>query len=196
MQGTVKWFSEEKGYGFIVSDSGEEHYFNVKSIKGASLPSNGDLVMFESKPGDKGPKAFNVSLISKSTTKDNGRSDDRINCPGCGKKIVPRMITYRGEAQKSICPFCAETVKEFSKCFIATAVYGDPCCSQVMALRCFRDDHLVTNILGQAFVGFYYKVSPPVAAWLPSQPWLSDKIRVLLDCIVSRIGKKSGDSPR
>ncbi|MGL6400073.1 cold shock domain-containing protein [Aeromonas veronii] len=39
MQGTVKWFSSEKGYGFITSEAGEDHYFNVQSINGASLPS-------------------------------------------------------------------------------------------------------------------------------------------------------------
>lgn len=101
MQGTVKWFSQEKGYGFITSERGEDHYFNVQSILGANLPSNGDKVSFEAKPGKKGPRAFNVAIIEKAAPSKNQRSDDRINCPSCDKKIVPRMITYRGKPEKS-----------------------------------------------------------------------------------------------
>lgn len=113
MLGTVKWFSQEKGFGFITSESGEDHYFNVQAIQGANLPSNGDQVSFDSKPGNKGPRAFNVSIISKATKVSSRPNDDRISCPSCGKKIVPRMITNRGEPQKSVCPYCAATVKTF-----------------------------------------------------------------------------------
>jgi len=41
-------------------------------------------------------------------------------------------------------------------CFVATAVYGDPDCRQVRALRCFRDRVLVRSVWGRAFVAFYY----------------------------------------
>ena len=187
MQGRVKWFSEEKGYGFIVADSGEDHYFNVQSINGVNLPSNGDVVTFDSKPGEKGPSAQNVSITSKAPSKTPNRSDDRVNCPCCGKKIVPRMITYRGNPQKSVCPFCAATVKEFSNCFIATAVYGDPNCDQVLALRRYRDKNLETNPIGQAFVKTYYKLSPPIANWLVGKPTLSKIIRSGLDKFVKHL---------
>ena len=113
MQGTVKWFSSEKGYGFITSVSGEDHYFNVQSINGASLPSNGDIVQFESKSGNKGLRAFNVTITAKAQVQNSRSTDDRINCPSCGKKIVPRMITYRGNPEKSVCPYCAATIKTF-----------------------------------------------------------------------------------
>lgn len=190
MQGKVKWFSEEKGYGFITSDSGEDCYFNVQSIHGASLPSNGDFVSFEVKPGDKGPKAFNVKITSKAQTKDVGRTDDRIACTGCGKKIVPRMITYRGNPDKSVCPYCATVIKEFSKCFIATAVFGDPYCPQVLVFRKYRDERLDTNFFGRLFVDTYYKLSPPIAAWLPRHPWMSSNIRHLLNHLARHISNK------
>lgn len=113
--------------------------------------------------------------------------DDRINCPECGKKIVPRMITYNGSPSKSVCPYCATTIKEFSKCFIATAVYGDGTCPEVMTLRRFRDETLLPNFLGEKFVSFYYKVSPPIAIWLKSKPNLSAIIRFILNYLVKII---------
>lgn len=190
LQGSVKWFSQEKGYGFITSERGEDHYFNVQSVQGANLPSNGDKVSFDSKPGNKGPRAFNVSIVSKATQASSRHNDDRINCPSCGKKIVPRMITYRGEPEKSVCPYCAATVKKFSSCFIATAVYGDPSCPEVRELRRFRDERLLPNPFGKAFVAFYYFLSPPVAGWLENKRKLSAILKSGLNIIVQHITSK------
>ena len=53
MRGVVKWFSAEKGYGFITDENGEDYYFNVQGIKGVALPSNGDSVSYGLKPGKK-----------------------------------------------------------------------------------------------------------------------------------------------
>ncbi|MGL6400072.1 CFI-box-CTERM domain-containing protein [Aeromonas veronii] len=110
-----------------------------------------------------------------------------MNCPSCDKKIVPRLITYRGSPEKSVCPYCAATVKTFSKCFIATAVYGDPSCYQVRELRKYRDETLLKSILGRAFVKTYYKVSPAIADWLITKPALSGKIRAVLNFAVKHI---------
>jgi cold shock CspA family protein len=110
MKGTVKWFSEEKGYGFIVGEDGVEHHFNVRSIVGATLPNNGALVEFTSEKGNKGPRAVNVE-IQQQTSKNN---DDRVECPNCKKRIVPRIITDRGSVSRSVCPFCGGTVKNFN----------------------------------------------------------------------------------
>lgn len=187
MQGTVKWFSSEKGYGFITSETGEDHYFNVQSINGASLPSNGDSVQFDSKPGNKGPRAINITITAKVSSQNTRPADDRINCPSCDKKIVPRLITYRGSPEKSVCPYCAATVKTFSKCFIATAVYGDPSCYQVRMLRKYRDETLLRNVLGRAFVKIYYKVSPAIADWIITKPALSGQIRAVLNFAVKHI---------
>jgi len=187
VQGTVKWFSSEKGYGFITSEAGEDHYFNVQSINGASLPSNGDSVQFESKAGNKGPRAINITITAKASSLNTRPADDRINCPSCDKKIVPRLITYRGSPEKSVCPYCAATVKTFSQCFIATAVYGDPSCYQVRELRKYRDNTLLKNVAGRTFVNIYYKVSPAIADWLITKPALSGKIRAVLNFAVKHI---------
>jgi len=193
MQGTVKWFSSEKGYGFITSDSGEDHYFNVQSINGASLPSNGDRVNFESKLGNKGPRAFQVTITEKTSIQSNARIDERINCPSCNRKIVPRINFYQGKPEKSYCPFCAAEVQDFtstSSCFIATAVYGTPNCYEVIELRNFRDTHLKTNLFGKLFINFYYMVSPPIANWLVRKPTLSKQVRGLLNILVNYITNK------
>ena len=110
MNGTVKWFSTEKGYGFITSDSGEDHYYRVTGVKGSDLPINGDRVAFESNYGEKGPVATGVCIVTKSANRSTSR-DDRIKCPECGKAIVPRIITDRGSLSHSVCPFCGTQIK-------------------------------------------------------------------------------------
>jgi len=186
--GTVKWFSKEKGYGFITNEDNEDFYFNIKSIIGAELPNNSDTVEFEAKKAKKGMRAIDIKIVKKA---ENNRQDDRINCPACGKKIVPRMITYRGEPEKSVCPYCGSTVKVFSKCFIATAVYNDASCYEVRALRDFRDSYLQTNFLGRVFVKGYYKVSPPIAKSIKNKPLLIKFVKRSLDILVFLITFKN-----
>jgi len=63
-QGTVKWFNEEKGYGFITPDEGGEDLFvHYSGIAGEGFRSleEGDRVSFEAVRGKKGMQAENVS---------------------------------------------------------------------------------------------------------------------------------------
>ena len=62
-------------------------------------------------------------------------------------------------------------------CFIATAAYGTPLTEQVEILREFRDGYLLTNPAGQAVVGFYYIVSPPIAEFITEHPVLKPVVR-------------------
>lgn len=64
-QGTVKWFKNEKGYGFIAQDGGNDvfvHYSVIQS-DGFKTLAEGDRVEFEVIEGEKGPKAQNVRKI-------------------------------------------------------------------------------------------------------------------------------------
>ena len=62
-------------------------------------------------------------------------------------------------------------------CFIATAAYGSYLAPEVLTLREFRDRHLLTNRPGQAFVAWYYRVSPPAAAFIAEHESLKDAVR-------------------
>lgn len=63
--GTVKWFNNSKGYGFISRDDGEDVFVHFKAIVGDGYKSldEGDQVQFEVERGPKGLQATNVSKI-------------------------------------------------------------------------------------------------------------------------------------
>ncbi|MDA8388990.1 MAG: cold-shock protein [Nitrospiraceae bacterium] len=61
-EGTVKWFNESKGFGFITSKDGRDYFVHYSSIKSNGFKTlvEGDAVTFEVESSPKGPKAVNV----------------------------------------------------------------------------------------------------------------------------------------
>ena len=64
-EGTVKWFSNEKGYGFIEREGGDDVFVHFSAIAGDGYKSltEGHRVEFEVVQGDKGAQASNVIAI-------------------------------------------------------------------------------------------------------------------------------------
>ncbi len=64
-QGTVKWFSNEKGYGFIEREGGEDVFvhFSAITMEGYKSLTEGQRVEFEVVQGPKGAQAANVSAV-------------------------------------------------------------------------------------------------------------------------------------
>ncbi|MDP6777232.1 MAG: cold-shock protein [Candidatus Latescibacteria bacterium] len=62
-EGTVKWFNDAKGYGFIEQENGEDVFVHFSAIVGEGFKSlaEGDAVEFEITQGPKGLQAANVS---------------------------------------------------------------------------------------------------------------------------------------
>jgi cold shock protein len=66
MKGTVKWFNDSKGFGFITPDDGSKDVFvhhTAIGSEGFRSLSEGDRVEFETEQGTKGPQAKNVRKI-------------------------------------------------------------------------------------------------------------------------------------
>ncbi len=63
--GTIKWFNNTKGYGFIGQDGGEDVFVHYSAIEGDGYKSlqEGDQVEFELTQGQKGPQAEKVTKL-------------------------------------------------------------------------------------------------------------------------------------
>ncbi len=63
--GTVKWFNERKGYGFIEQEDGPDVFVHHSGINGNGFKTlrEGDRVTFDIEQGNKGPSAVNVTVV-------------------------------------------------------------------------------------------------------------------------------------
>lgn len=66
MRGTVKWFNDQKGYGFITREGGEDLFVHFREIQsqGFKTLTEGQTVEFEETQGQKGPQASNVRVVN------------------------------------------------------------------------------------------------------------------------------------
>lgn len=91
---------------------------------------------------------------------------------GAGEAVI--TVTYGGKQLSLLVKVVID------ECFIATASYGSKFEPNVVMLREFRNEYLLTNAAGQAFVDFYYEHSPAVAKVIAGNEVLKLIVRVLL----------------
>ena len=63
MQGTVKFFSEDRGFGFITREGEDDLFVHISNVAGGAALTEGQTVEFEVGPGRKGDQAVNVRAL-------------------------------------------------------------------------------------------------------------------------------------
>lgn len=105
--GQVKWFSEDRGYGYITNNENVDLYFGVKDIIGAELPENGDKVQFVEYIGKEGSLAAKeINIVEKKNP-----ALKQVKCNNCQRNVEPKPWYYGGSDYTVVnvdllCPFC------------------------------------------------------------------------------------------
>jgi CspA family cold shock protein len=60
MKGTIKWFNQRKGYGFIKGEDGKDIFVHRTDVPAGTLLNEGDSVEYEMEISEKKPKAINI----------------------------------------------------------------------------------------------------------------------------------------
>jgi hypothetical protein len=130
--------------------------------------------------------------------KPNGYNEDK--CPICNslltKESAGRWETFPEDIFYFKCTKCSyeycysRLYASISPCFIATAAYGSELDPQLDILRAFRDQILIPNPLGNAFVEFYYIVSPPIADLIRPHEKIRAFVRTILKPIITYAQRK------
>jgi len=89
-------------------------------------------------------------------------------------EIATRTVDADGNINATWVNHTAATI---SPCFIATAAYRTPLHEDINVLRDFRDEYLMPNSAGRAFVKIYYSTSPPIADVIRTNAGLRTAVR-------------------
>ncbi|MEA3430912.1 MAG: cold shock domain-containing protein [Nanoarchaeota archaeon] len=92
MEGKVKWYNRNKGYGFIEGDDGEEYFVHYTALKETGFIRENDRVAFEAAEGEKGKQAQNVTLLQKGSEIAAGEAP--------AEEAAPEEVTAEEPAQE------------------------------------------------------------------------------------------------
>ncbi len=116
-QDTVKYCVAHKAYGFIYDASTRSDvYFHFMDATGPERPREGDLVSYRRIDGPRGAHAEAVQVV---TSREAQRY---AKCARCGRHMVPRVLTFRGSVEGSVCPFCFAAYKSILPSWASIAV--------------------------------------------------------------------------
>lgn len=117
-------------------------------------------------------------------TKESGTLYDGTPITIDVAKTIKAITVKDGMLPSDVAEF-VYTIAVADNCFIATAAFGSKFDWPVALLRAFRDQYLLTNPAGRAFVDFYYHNSPPIAAFIAGSEPLKALVRVLLAPVIA-----------
>jgi YVTN family beta-propeller protein len=122
--------------------------------------------------------------ISLSATAQSGSTFVGWSGAGCGTNVTLNDSMTCTAIFNSDTPPPSQQQPPEDGCFIATAAYGSDMAREVQVLREFRGRWLMTNAPGRAFVGFYYRNSPPIAELIRERDGARATVRAVISPLV------------
>ena len=122
MKGLIVMYHKDKGYGFVKGEDNQEYHFKDQAIAFGDMPEKGRQCEFTPNPntkpnGNKKPEIETLKVLTQAAVTSAPRKqhyrDDRITCPHCNRKMVPRIYYLNHSPYKSNCPFCGKEVERF-----------------------------------------------------------------------------------
>ena len=162
----------------------EPAYLEVQSVTGGSTLDTGLLNIYDNQAGTVDYSAgtltrpwpnstFTVATINFKWKASTGGGVAPIIFSTSGIRITD--ADYGGTSKLRSATGAIVSIED--ACFIATAAYGMDAAEEIDILREFRDEILLSNNLGIAFVSLYYELSPPIADFIAKDHVLMEVVR-------------------